>query len=244
MFSFFTKKNTPAADFSVLGTDLHSHLIPGIDDGSPDMETSLRLIAQLRELGYRKIITTPHVMGDFYPNTSAIILEGLQKVKEALLRTGSDMELHASAEYHLDENFDRLLKEDDLLPMPGNRLLIELSFFGEPPGMEATIFKLRTRGYKPILAHPERYAYYIGKIEKIIRIKEMGCDLQVNIPSLSGHYGESSRKWAMKLIKEGLVDYLASDLHHQGHIHLLEKTIQQKLFQDILQKYTFKNTLL
>lgn len=208
------------------------------------METSLRLIGQMRELGYRKIITTPHVMGELYPNSSATILEGLQQVKAELIRTGSDVELLASAEYHLDENFEKLLAAGDLLPMPGNHLLFELSFFGEPPGMEATIFKMRTKGYKPILAHPERYAYYIGKMNKFERLKDMGCELQVNIASLSGHYGEASRKWAASLIKAGLVDYLATDLHHQGHIHLLEKTLGQRSFQEILQKYAFKNNTL
>jgi protein-tyrosine phosphatase len=244
MFSFFTKKNTTLSDFAALGTDFHSHLIPGIDDGSPDLETSLQLIGQLRELGYKKIITTPHVMGELYPNSSTTILEGLQKVKEALKKAGSDVEFHASAEYHLDENFDRLLKADDLLPLPGNHLLFELSFFGEPPGMEAAIFELRTKGYKPILAHPERYTYYIGRMEKFERFKDMGCELQVNIASLSGHYGEPSRKWAAALIKAGLVDYLATDLHHFGHIQLLKKTLQQRFFQELLQKHTFKNALL
>lgn len=183
-------------------------------------------------------------MGELYPNSSATILEGLQQVKAELLKSGSDVEFLASAEYHLDENFERLLVADDLLPLPGNHLLFELSFFGEPPGLEATIFKMRTKGYKPILAHPERYAYYIGKMAKFERFKDMGCELQVNIASLSGHYGEASRKWAATLIKAGLVDYLATDLHHNGHIQLLEKTWQQRAFQDVLQKYTFKNNLL
>lgn len=242
MFSFLNKKKpTIPADFSALSTDLHSHLIPGIDDGSPDMETSLRLIREMREMGFRKIITTPHVMGDLYPNSSAIILEGLQEVRAALLQEGSDVELFASAEYHLDENFDRLLESDDLLPLPGKRLLIELSFFGEPPGLEATIFKLRTKGYKPILAHIERYAFYIGKLDKVERIKDMGCDLQVNIGSITGHYGGSSQRWAAKLIKEGWIDYLATDLHHQGHIELLKKALSHNQVRHILNHNEFKN---
>ncbi len=243
MFHIFSKKTSFPADFSILGTDLHSHLIPGIDDGAPDLDTSLRLIGELQQLGYRRIITTPHVI-ELYPNTSTAIREGLEGIQTALEQAGSDMEIHASAEYHIDENFDKLLEAGDLLPMPGNHLLIELSFFGEPPGLESTIFKLRVKGYKPILAHPERYSYYIGKKEKLTRLMDMGCALQVNIGSLSGHYGEPARKWATALIESGMVNYLATDLHHWGHIALLQKILQQKRFLEILHRYPFMNAAL
>lgn len=242
MFNFFKKKTVKtAADFSALGVDLHSHLMPGIDDGAPDLDTSLALIRQLAELGYSKIITTPHVMGDYYPNSSRTILEGLEKVKTAAQAAGIAVELQAAAEYHLDENFEKLLAAGDLLTLPGKRLLFELSFFGEPRDMEQTIFELCTKGYRPILAHPERYPYYNGKVATMQRFKDMGCALQVNILSLTGHYGEPTKKWALQLIKEKLADYLGTDLHHQGHIDLLKKSLQQVTLQKILNESEFKN---
>lgn len=244
MFSFFTKKNIIPQDFSVLGTDLHSHLIPGIDDGSPDVETSLELIHDLWQMGFTKVITTPHVMSDYYPNSSTTIRAGLDTMRAALATAGIPVELYGSAEYHADENFDRLIQEGDLLALPGNKILFELSFYGASPSIEHTIFMLRTKGYRPILAHPERYKYFHGKIEALHRFKDMGCELQVNLLSLSGHYGDDVKKWAEKLLKENMVDYLATDMHHKRHAILLDKLRHEKLIQQILRKYPFKNQTL
>lgn len=241
MFSFFTKKNQPVPDFSALGADMHSHLIPGIDDGAPDLETSIGLVKDLVGLGYRKIITTPHVMGDYYPNSSQAILEGLETLKTALQTEGIDIELYAAAEYHVDENFEALVAADDLLTMPGKRLLFELSFYGEPPNIEQIVFHLSTKGYRLILAHPERYSYYVGKMPVLQRFKDMGCALQLNILSLTGHYGEPVKKWATQLIKSEMVDYLGTDLHHKGHVELLQNALSKRNIQEILQKFTFQN---
>jgi tyrosine-protein phosphatase YwqE len=242
MFSFFSKNNQPGPDFSALGADMHSHLIPGIDDGAPDLETSIALVKDMMGLGYRKIITTPHVMGDYYPNSSRTILEGLETLKKALQNEGIDIELHAAAEYHVDENFEALMATDDLLTLPGKRLLFELSFYGEPPNIEQTVFTLSTRGYRLILAHPERYSYYVGKMPVLQRFKDMGCALQVNILSLTGHYGEPTKKWATQLMKNEMIDYLGTDLHHKGHVELLQKALAQRNIQEILQKFTFQNS--
>jgi len=244
LLHFFTKKSTPHLYFSVLGADLHSHLIPGIDDGSPDMETSVELIRALWKLGYKKIITTPHVMGEYYPNSSETILSGLKNVKEAVAAAKIPVEIYAAAEYHADENFERLIREDDLLTMPGNKLLFELSFYGENPGIQQTVFNLHKKGYSLILAHVERYPYYHGNMSVIEHYKDMGCTLQLNILSLTGHYGEPVKKWAEKLLKAGMIDYLGTDLHHKGHLELLQKHLPGKQIQHVLQTYEFKNKLL
>ena len=241
MFTFFTKKNIIRQDFSVLGTDLHSHLIPGIDDGAPDLETSIALIRAMWEMGYKKIITTPHVMGEYYPNSSNMIKEGLEKVKKALIIANIPVDLYASAEYHADENFESLIRNDDLLPFPGNQLLFELSFYGAPPGIEQIIFTLRTKGYNLILAHPERYPYYHGKMEALEHYKYMGCAFQLNILSLTGHYGEPIKKWAEKLLKADMIDYLGTDLHHERHARMLNTLLPAKQMQKILQNHDFKN---
>ena len=192
-------------------------------------------------MGFKKIIITPHVMGEYYPNSSDAILSGLNNVREAIATAKIPVEMHAAAEYNADENFHRLIREDDLLTMPGKKLLFELSFTGEDPGIHQIIFNLRMKGYNLILAHVERYPYFHGSMAAIERFKEGGCALQLNILSLTGHYGRPVKKWAEKLLKAGMIDYLGTDLHHPGHLQLLKKHLPGKQIQYVLQTYEFKN---
>ena len=209
-------------DFAMLKTDMHSHLIPGIDDGSKSMEDSLRLLHKFQELGYRKVITTPHVMSDFYKNTPAIILGGLEKVREAMRNEGLTIQLEAAAEYYLDFHFDELIKNRSVLTFGQNHVLFELSFNDEPPRVKETIFNLITEGYKPILAHVERYPFYLNAWDKIEDFKERGVLLQLNINSLSGHYGPAVKKMAEQLIDRDMIDVIGSDCHHIGHLQMME----------------------
>jgi tyrosine-protein phosphatase YwqE len=232
---------TQPSDFSVLGMDMHSHLIPGIDDGAKTMEESLELIRGLIQLGYSGAITTPHVMGDYYPNTGAIIQNGREELCRAIRQAGLNFRLEASAEYNLDSYTAELFAQGDILPMPGKRLLVELSFFGAPPDLENRIFQLRLQGYFPILAHPERYTYYIGNLSALERIRDLGCDLQVNILSLTGHYGPQVAKWAKTLLDKDMVSYLGTDMHHAGHLQELQAALRQRDILRILRRHTFKN---
>ena len=241
LFSRSSAQPTQPSDFSVLGMDMHSHLIPEIDDGAKSMEESLELIRGLIQLGYSGAITTPHVMGDYYPNTAAIIQNGWEELRRAIRQAGLTFRLEASAEYNLDNYTAELFAKGDILPMPGKRILVELSFFGAPPDLENRIFQLRLQGYFPILAHPERYSYYIGNISALERIRDLGCDLQVNILSLTGHYGSQVAKWAKTLIDKDMVSYLGTDMHHAGHLQELQAALQQKDILRILQRHTFKN---
>ncbi len=241
LFSRSSAHVTQPSDFSVLGMDMHSHLIPGIDDGAKTMEESLELIRGLIQLGYSGAITTPHVMGDYYPNTGAIIQTGREELRRAIRQAGLTFRLEASAEYNLDNYTAELFAQGDILPMPGKRLLVELSFFGAPPDLENRIFQLRLQGYSPILAHPERYSYYQGNLSALERIRDLGCALQVNILSLTGHYGSQIAKWAKTLLDKDMVSYLGTDMHHAGHLQELQAALQQKDILRILQRHTFKN---
>src|SRR5690349_18476422 len=118
----------PVYDYSFLGADMHSHLIPGIDDGSQSMEESLELIRKFKSLGYRKLITTPHIMSDSFRNNPDIILEGLEKLRVAVKEAGIEIELAAAAEYYYDEGFSKLIKEKNLLTLNGNHVLFEVSY--------------------------------------------------------------------------------------------------------------------
>ncbi len=221
--NLFGKKKLASfpADLSVLKTDLHSHFIPGIDDGVKSLEESMRLILGMKELGYKKLITTPHIMSDYYKNTPEIILGGLEKVREELKRNNISIELEAAAEYYLDYEFAEKLQSRNLLTLSDKYVLVEISFLNPPDNLEATIFNLIIAGYKPILAHPERYAFWHGSLEKYQRIKDMGALLQLNILSLTQYYSEGVKKTAEQLVDKGMIDLLGSDMHNDKHLETL-----------------------
>ena len=244
MFSFFKKKTPlPQLDFSVLGTDMHSHLIPGIDDGAPDLETSLELIKALQTMGFSNLITTPHVMTDLYPNTSEIILKGLNDLQKAIEKAGMEITLSAAAEYLMDEAFGAKIEEENLLTLPGKRVLVEMSFVAEPPNLHDYLFRLQSRGYKPVLAHPERYLFYRGDLKKYERLKDYGCEFQINLLSSTGYYGKPIKETTRKLFKAGLIDFLGTDLHNNNHAELLNKGLKDPFLQQLLNT-TWKNTQL
>lgn len=241
MLSFF--KKTPKLTFAeILKVDIHSHLIPGIDDGSPDMNTSISFLENLLELGYEKVITTPHIMTDFHPNNSKIILDGLENLKVELKKKNIKIEVEAAAEYFLDTHFEQLIIENDILSFGTKKyVLFEMSFISPSPNFEDTIFNLLTKGYTPILAHPERYNYWHENNKIFPYIRELGCLMQINIPSLLGYYGKPTKNLAYSLIKAGYIDFLGTDMHHDRHLKLF---IDGKLDADlnkVLDKYPFKN---
>lgn len=244
MFSFFKKQPKITTDFSVLKTDMHSHLIPGIDDGAPDVETSVKLIRALRDMGFRKLITTPHVMADLYPNTSEIIKEGLIEVRKALELEDIDIEIDVAAEYLMDEAFGEKIEQGNLLTLPGYRVLVEMSFVSPAPNLDNYLFQLQLKGYRPVMAHPERYVYLKSDLKNYARLKEQGCSLQVNLLSLLGYYGSQVKDTAWKLLKYKMVDYLGTDLHHAQHIAQLKKVLEMPKLARLLKEYEFANATL
>jgi len=237
-------KKEPAlepADLSLLKTDVHSHLIPSIDDGSKSLEDSINMIRTFKAMGYQKIITTPHVMSDFYKNTPETILGGLEKVKNELKRQNIDIEVEAAAEYYLDETLEPQVKGGKLLTFGKNYLLFELPFMSEPPNLASFIFELQTNGYTPILAHPERYGFYYKEFEKYKELSEKGVHLQLNILSLVGHYGPEAQKIAERLIDEGLITFLGSDCHNVMHQQGLQLARTKPYFHKLLTSGRLKN---
>src|SRR4030095_3259672 len=154
---FFKKKKIApvAIDYGVLNADVHSHLLPGIDDGSQDMQTSLQLIKGMKALGYRKLITTPHVMWDMYQNTRDIILEKLDLVRKKLNEERVDIELDAAAEYFIDDHLGDLLRQKEPLLSVGNRqVLVEFSMASQSFELKDILFEMQMQGYQPVIAHP------------------------------------------------------------------------------------------
>ena len=224
MFSFFKKKQPVfSGDLSILKTDMHSHIIPAIDDGSPDIETSIQLIEGLIELGYKKLIATPHLMIDLYPNNRQTITKAYDTLKAELKIRKMNIEVNAAAEYFLDDHFDTLLeKKEPLLTIKDNLVLVEFSFASIPLDYKQKIFEIQLNGYKPILAHPERYSYLHTKPEIYEELRNTGCYFQVNLLSLIGYYGKSIQQAAERLVKNKQVELLGTDLHHDRHLSNLQ----------------------
>ena len=222
LFSKSKPKSQPF-DFSLLNADMHSHLLPGIDDGAEDLESSLALIKGMRDLGYKKLITTPHVLWDMYKNTHEVILEKLAVVKEAVKSAGIDVELHAAAEYFLDEHVEELLRNKvPLLTIKDNMVLTEFSMAFPSMNIKEILFEMEMQGYQPIIAHPERYTYLDKNKDFYRELKDVGCLFQLNILSLGGHYGRSVTELSHYLLKNNYYNFLGTDLHHSGHLEGLQ----------------------
>jgi protein-tyrosine phosphatase len=236
MFKFF--KSGPGKekfDFSSLKVDIHSHLLPGIDDGVKDLDESLEMIRGMKALGYRKLITTPHIMWDMYQNTPDIIRTKLDTVREALQKEGIDIELQAAAEYFLDEHMMQLLeKKEPLLTISGNMVLTEFSMAFPPMNVKDIFFEMQMQGYQPVLAHPERYAYLVNRKDFFDELKDAGCLFQLNLLSPGGGYGRTVADLAGYLLKNGMYDLAGTDLHHSGHLEALGKYQPAPLFKEWL----------
>lgn len=211
--SLFSKKKNFSGLIST--TDLHSHLLPGIDDGVQTIEESLEVIKGFKNLGYKKLITTPHIMFDFYKNTPEIIHQKLFEVRAALENAQIEIEIDAAAEYYLDENFLELIDSDEkLLTFGSNYVLFELSFMSKPLTIKDAVFNLQTKGYKPVLAHAERYLYYHESINELEEIYHTGVLLQLNILSLAGYYSKQVKRMAKKLLAAKMISFIGSDCHN------------------------------
>lgn len=228
---FFKQKEIPLTDFFPQGfVDIHSHLLPGIDDGAKDLDESIALIEKMSSYGIKNFVTTPHILGDVYPNTPEIIKAKLKVVqKELVKRNRTDINIKAAAEYMLDEQFLCLIEnEQPLLTLKNNLVLVEMSYFSPPINLYDILFQLQLKGYKPVLAHPERYNAYHTKYNEFQKLKRAGCLFQLNLLSLTKHYGLGVQKTAEKLLKDNLYDFVGTDAHHLNHLALLQKTGTKK----------------
>ncbi len=212
-------------------TDIHSHLLPAIDDGAKTYEESIALIKRFVALGYKKIITTPHIMSDYYRNTPEIIHSKLQKLRNKIKEQHIDIEIDAAAEYYMDEWFiNQVNTQKPLLTFGDRFLLVETSFMSKPYLFFDTLFKLQAQGYKPILAHPERYTYLQNDFELVESIHQKKILLQINLNSLDGYYGKTAQKLAEKLIDRAMIQFAGSDCHGNRHLDSLQKVQKKKYY--------------
>ncbi len=229
---------------STLKVDFHSHILPGIDDGAKTVEDSMQLLRELEKQGVERVITTPHILGDLYPNNSKTIQEALEVVLAEMKVQGIDLELHAAAEYYIDEYFHKILeKGEKLMLFDGKSILVETNYVEKPDYLEQTVFDLKIDGYDVILAHPERYHYLIGQWDKIEKLFDTGVKFQANILSFTGHYSPMVKKTADFLAKNNMIHYLGSDMHHMGHAQLITHFKRTERYLELMELGVLNNEL-
>jgi len=240
-FSFF-KKQTVVPDLSFIGVDMHSHLIPGIDDGLKTVEETVAYVKELQALGYKKLICTPHILSGVHDNTPETITAAYEIAKKALADEGVSVVLEFAAEYMIDEYFEKHIKSSDkLLTFGDNNILIEMSYLAMPYNLYEVIFELQMRGYNPILAHPERYSFFHGNFEKYEELRDRGIPFQLNMLSLSGYYGKEIKKISEKLINKKMVEFIGTDMHHTNHLNATKAFVATKEFYDLVKDIPLMN---
>jgi tyrosine-protein phosphatase YwqE len=240
VFSLFKKKN--AVQKSPLKVDMHSHLLAGLDDGVKSLEEAKEVIKDLAEMGFEKLITTPHIMNDTYRNDAKGIQNGLVELQQHLAKNSINIKLQAAAEYYLDEFlYARIINKQPLLTFGEKYLLFETNFISEPLQMKEFIFQASSQGYRLVLAHPERYGYMT--MEKAEDFRNRGVLFQLNSLSIGGAYSKSVQKMAIQLIDKGWVDFLGSDCHNRIQSKMLQSLQESRHYQKACSLPLLNNTL-
>lgn len=208
--------------------DIHSHLLPGIDDGATSIKDSVSLVNQMAAIGFKNIITTPHIVTNIWNNTEASIKEKYQETAPLIEKKCKITTFNAAAEYTLDAYFFKKLETEKLLTLKDNLILVELSYLCPPIQLFDIIFEIQLAGYKPVLAHPERYLYYHNNFKAYDKLKNLGCIFQLNLLSTVDYYGEHVTKIADKLLANNYINFVGSDIHHQNHIDAFERKLAIK----------------
>mgnify|MGYP001074445093 CR=1 FL=1 len=243
LFSFLKKKSV-APPVEELNYDIHSHLIPAIDDGVQSVDEGLAIIEEFESLGYEKLITTPHTMWGTYNNSAETILGGLEIMQEAISKAGLQITIEAASEYYLDEHFmAKLNKKEKLLSFGDQYVLVETGFINEPPELKEASFQLSMLGYKMVYAHPERYMYLLNNDKLLEELIDRDIVFQINAISLTGFYGKPVQKMAEKLIDMKAYGFVGSDCHNMGHANLMKEVRQSKYWNKLLQLDLLNNKL-
>ena len=227
-------------------TDIHCHILPGVDHGSQSIEQSLDMLRAEQEMGINRVILTSHVTAVTFENTRESLMDAFLKLKDAVTDAGLDIELSLSAEYRMDEYFDKEYAADHLMPMPGNHILLENSFQQELMNLNELLFDMQVKGYRTILAHPERYSYYSRRHKRYEELHNAGARFQINSLSVTGYFGEEARDSALWFAKNGMIDDLGSDMHNIKHAHIIMDYLNSKEWKRLSKELetTVKNDMI
>lgn len=230
MFNFF-KKNSSVPNNLFYSTDMHCHLIPGVDDGARNASESMELVSKEHDWGIKRIFCTPHITEETFENTPAVLADAFGVLKDNVTEHGIQIELDYSAEHRLDPFFLAQFEKGNIHPFPNNYLLIENSFIQEAWNIDQQVYDLTIKGFKPILAHPERYHYYINNRSRYEQLHASGLLFQINLLSLAGYYGKDQKQTAEWLIEKDMVDFIGSDMHHMRHAEAIDRYLASKDYQ-------------
>jgi tyrosine-protein phosphatase YwqE len=241
---FFFSKSKPSLQncIPLEFIDIHSHLLPGIDDGAKNIEETVSLISKMKGIGIKKIITTPHIITNVWDNTENSIISKLSQTLNAIPDTINQENFSCAAEYMLDSYFLKRMATEKLLTLKQDFILVEMSYLYPPLQLYEIIFEIQLAGYKPILAHPERYLFYHNNYKEYDKLKSSGCYFQLNLLSTVNYYGPMVTKIANKLIKDNVYNFVGSDIHHEKHIDSFSRKIaidDQKLLIQLMEKNSF-----
>ena len=226
MFSFFKSRPVLKDLIPSNYVDIHSHLLPGIDDGAQNLSETLFLVNKMIGLGFNQIITTPHVIKNIWNNSRSGIIELEKQTILDLSNKNINIQFKAAAEYMMDVDFLNLFQTEKLLTLKENYVLVEMSYLNPPIQLYDIIFNLQIAGYIPILAHPERYSFYTNNFNEYYKLKKAGCLFQLNLLSTVGYYGLDATKTTDTLLKNGMYDYVGSDVHHENHINSFDLKVK------------------
>lgn len=228
MFTFFKSKPVLKDLIPDNHIDIHSHLLPGIDDGARTFQDTLRLTKALQGFGVSQFITTPHIIQYVWDNTHDQILSKKETTVAELEKNKITIPFSAAAEYLMDDQFARLFQSGELLTLKDNYVLVEMSYINAPIQLYSILFDLQVAGYIPVLAHPERYLFYHNNFREYEKLKRAGCLFQLNLLSVVGYYGAEITKIAEQLLSKGMYNYVGSDVHHDNHIASFEQKVKIK----------------
>ena len=239
MLSLFKSKPKLAELIPSGYVDIHSHILPGIDDGAQNLEDTEFLLKEMKQLGFTKVVTTPHTMSNIWDNTPETIENASIKVKSEL---SLPFEIQAASEYLLDESIITKAKNKELLTLKGNFVLMELSYLNAPIQLYDFLYQLQLSGYHVVLAHPERYSYFHSNKKEFEKLKKAGCLFQLNLLSTVGYYGKDVAEIANYLLKKEMYDFTGSDIHHKNHIKAFQSKITANngdKIADVMKKNSF-----
>ena len=219
--------------------DIHSHILPGIDDGAKNINESLELVSGMKNLGFSKVIATPHIYPGLYENNITSIMNSYNKISKKI---NDQIQINYAAEYMLENGLINKIRENKLLCLKEKYVLTEMSFLNEPINLKEIIFELKTNNYVPILAHPERYLYYRNNKKIFLELKKIGFKFQMNLLSVTGYYGKEVLKMSSFLLKNNLIDFVGTDIHNLIHINLMKnkvRIVQKKKIEEAIQNNNF-----
>ncbi|MBP3762311.1 MAG: hypothetical protein J6I49_00345 [Bacteroidales bacterium] len=244
-FNLFKTKREPRPIFEALGTDMHCHLVPRVDDGSKCVEESIECLQTLKAVGYSKVFITPHFCVPRFPNNEEDIKARYEELKRQVKEAGVEIELAGIAgEYRIDSGFAPRLEAPRFLQIAGKYVLVEFPLHQQLMGCDELIFDMQMKGYEVILAHPERYPYLSVNSSRMEQLKNQGVYFQINALSLGGFYGDEARKKAYTMLDNKWVEFMGTDTHNTLYAQALSDLTCDRKVAKVLETYEFLNKTL